>query len=62
MVDIKVIDSKYEFECDHNYCPIKIVNNKVLPDIPLIYGDGISKTYSNTTHINAMLNFIVKDK
>lgn len=58
----KVIDSIYESTKDHSYCPIKIVNNKVLPGLPLIYSDGYSKTYSNTTHIEALLFFVVKDR
>ena len=57
---IKIIDSQYESKEDHSYCPIEIVNNKVTPGIPLIYGDGYSKTYSNKTHIEAMLQFITK--
>lgn len=54
----KVIDSKFESLKDHSYCPIKVINNKVHPDTPTIYSDGINNIYSNKTHMDALLMFL----
>lgn len=53
--------SEEEIKRDHLFCPIKIENNKVVPDTPFIYKDLFkNKTYSNKTHVLAMLQFITK--
>lgn len=57
---ITIFDCENESNYDHSFCPIKIENNKVIPASPMIYIDSQrNKVYSNTTHLQSMLKYIV---